>query len=183
MAESLLEPSQGSCLQARYLTLADADLLSTRLRNGDRNECLALGYHPLTALGFAAFKFYIGAARCDLSAARAMAVTSSLRQEISGAPYLVGAFGWDHQSVWSVWAPLSKAEGRSLMLETPRWCKWMSSTALLKPLWNIVMASNRPAIKWLEHSGCFTIDRSTPQVHGGQAFWPFVMKPIEEMPS
>jgi hypothetical protein len=75
----------------------------------------------------------------------------------------IGAWGYTPAGViWSLWAPLSRKESAMVKHST------------LPRLHNYVHAKNSRALKWLERSGCFSIDTCNPRLIGkGEEFYYF----------
>lgn len=164
-------------LSAFPLIPAAVKALAPNLRPEDLREAGVLGYSPEYCLGYAAFAASIsGPGECS-----ALAVYSATRAT-KGQPSVVGAFGYTGNTVWSLWSSLSPSEGADLILQTPRWCRWLRARSDASSLENIVMASNKPALKWLEHSKCFVIDKINIQQHGDTPFYAFTMKPLADLP-
>lgn len=121
--------------------------LGKKIRPEDAIECLHKGYTPEMAMfsGIGTGEAY--AAFHGLSA--------------------IGAFGWTKEGrVWSLWAPLTKAESLSVLRQTPEWVSRMVAHSGRPFLDNKVHALNRKAIAWLKASKCFQVDREAEPVDG-----------------
>lgn len=74
----------------------------------------------------------------------------------TGTP--VGAWGYTSLgTIWSLWTKLSPRERLQVVQETPTWVSRLVRESGRPVLYNYVMATNAPALRWLRRSGAFAI--------------------------
>lgn len=154
-------------LVTQGLTKDDARRLAGRLRPSDVRECHALGFSPLMAL-----EHSIAA-----PGRRVWVVVDS----DDGA--LVGAYGFANLSIWSLWTELSLRDAKEVLRRTPEMVRECLAQSGADELSNVVHVLNEPALKYLDHSLCFNVNRDTVIDMAGENFYGFVTKPLAELPA
>lgn len=167
-------------IELRLLTTDDVEDLYPRLRLEDKEETICLGSNPREALLMGAFDNYFS----KISNGRAYALVSN--------DIVIGAIGFTSSGyLWALSAKFTKSETMELFARTNEIVTMLLEEAEKKGalfmgagqhpasdsfLHNIIHSRNKPAIKWLERSGLFVIDRDNPVEVGQEVFYPFRTK-------
>lgn len=94
----------------------------------------------------------------------------------------VGLFGYQGNHVYSLWSDLSMGQSAEIIRKTPRWVLKMLEQSGQPCLRNLVHDCNTKAIRWLELSGCFEVERESGGIIvKGERLWPFHTKPLESI--
>ena len=155
----------------RLLTTADVEDLHPRLRQVDKDETVCLGSNPREALLMGAFDNIFQASR-----GRAYALVD--------ADTVIGAVGFSSAGyLWALSTDFSPSQRKELFFRTGELLEKLHSEARRRgalvdiPFFhNIIHSKNRVAIKWLERSGLFMVDRDNPIEHDGEVFYNFRSK-------
>lgn len=158
-------------IQLRLLTTSDVEDLYPRLRLEDKEEVICLGSNSREALLMGAFDNVFS----GISNGRAYALVTEEDQVIGAVGYSSSGF------LWALCTKFSASEIRELFWRTPEILDFLVDEAkkrgaLFKGdsfLHNMIHARNRPAMKWLEKSGRFAIDRENAIDVSGETFYSF----------
>jgi hypothetical protein len=140
----------------RPATLADARALAENIRPHDAEECRAFGREPLESLLLPFF-------------ARQQVYAIS---DPTDTVYAV--FGVTDMITWGCPWMLASNQFHKIARPFASRCRQYFDlmSAEYSYLENRVSANNRVAHRWLNHLG-FTIEKQSPEVHGGVTFYPF----------
>ena len=163
-------------IELRLLTTSDVEDLYPRLRLEDKEETICLGSNPREALLMGAFDNYFS----KISNGRAYALVDP-----SAHYTVIGAIGFTSSGyLWALSTKFTKSQTMELFARTNEIVTMLLEEAEKKGalftgnsfLHNIIHSRNKPAIKWLERSGLFVIDRDNPVEVGQEVFYPFRTK-------
>lgn len=130
-------------LRERPLELHDIPDIASRLRQADLDEIYAAGFP--------------NAEICLTVGLTLGPVALVLEGDVP-----VGVFGFTHFGiVWSFWSNLTRAQSREILARTPEYVAAMVQRSGNDRLYNVVMTSNRHAVRWLRASGCFDMGSDT----------------------
>ena len=153
-------------LKVTAMTPLDIMELVGELRPGDVAECMALNRSPRQALEEATKG--PGSYACGV--------------RVGNGYGTIGAFGVSGLAIWSLWSPLKKHESREIFERTPSFVRHLVQYSGAPTLTNIVLSTNKPALLYLRHSGCFDV-QPEPFDFNGHSFYSFRTKPLEELPA
>lgn len=85
-------------------------------------------------------------------------------------------------TIGSLWGPLDMRDSIEILKQTPQWVKFLMEDVYAYKLHNHVSATNEMALKWIEKSGVFKLDRRVSEVFSGNPYYYFETIPLEEFP-
>lgn len=157
-------------IELKPLTLPDAVALAPLLRASDKEEADILSYGADAALRMACLDIH--------PKTKSYGVHSSKSGLVSAIGYTKGGL------IWSLSRDFDKLSDKAALIRsTPHIVNRFLVESKHPILFNVIGAFNVGAIKWLEHSGCFDIDRSRepPLVIEGRTFYHFRTRSQDEI--